>query len=267
MSFKIISEFPIAYNSNDHKDPKGAIYDNSKNYRFNEKIYSYFKDYQDIIRKNIKVLDLGCAGGGSVRDFLEGGCTAIGIDGSDASLNLRRVEWAALVNHYLFTADITKEFQIVDGSNKNCKFDLITSWEVIEHLKLDGINTLLSNVNNHLKETGLLIVSIDISDGESESGLKLHQTIRSKDYWVDLFEKHNLVERPEFYNYFNNHYIRSVKFSAPNSFVGVFTKNYSTPSPKKLKFKTKIMDYWFGSRIQKIIKRFILGPNPYDKKI
>ncbi len=267
MGFKVITKFPLALDSHDHQDPKGAIYDNSKNYRFNEKIYSYFIDRQNIHKKNIKVLDLGCAGGGSVRDFLEGGCTAIGIDGSDASLNLKRGEWATLANHYLFTADITKEFQIVDGSNENCKFDLITSWEVMEHIKIDELVVLLKNINNHLKDTGLVIVSIDITEDISETGLKLHQTVGSQKYWVNLFKKHNLVERPEFLNYFNNHYIRSVKFSAPNSFVAVFTKNYSTPIPKKLKLKTKIMDYWFGSRIQKTIKRFVMGPNPYDKKI
>lgn len=267
MNFKVITKFPIALDSNDQKDPKGSIYDNSRNYRFNEKIYSYFKYCQNIERKNLKVLDLGCAGGGSVRDFLEGGVTAIGIDGSDASLRIKRGEWATLANQYLFNADITKEFQIVDGLNESCKFDLITSWEVMEHIKKDDLNTLILNIKNHLKEKGLLIVSIDSKRNTTPKGLELHQTLKPKEYWINLFKQCGLVERPEFMNYFNNHFIRSRKFSAPNSFVGVFTKNSSAPSPKKLKLKTKLMDYWFGSRIQKFIKRLIIGPSPYDKKI
>ena len=63
--FKLQTKFPIASFSKDHLDPKGSIYDNSRNMRFNEKIYSYFQDSQKKNRKDIKVLDLGCAGGGS----------------------------------------------------------------------------------------------------------------------------------------------------------------------------------------------------------
>ena len=69
MNFKVITKFPIALDSNDQKDPKGSIYDNSRNYRFNEKIYSYFKYCHNIERKNLKVLYLGCAGGGFFRGW------------------------------------------------------------------------------------------------------------------------------------------------------------------------------------------------------
>ena len=41
MTFSLITDFPIASSSIDHLDPKGAIHDNSRNVRFNEKIYSY----------------------------------------------------------------------------------------------------------------------------------------------------------------------------------------------------------------------------------
>ena len=61
--FKLETNFPIASFSKDHLDPKVAIYDNSRNLRFVEKIYSYFEVSQKKERKFIKVLDLGCSGG------------------------------------------------------------------------------------------------------------------------------------------------------------------------------------------------------------
>ena len=67
--FKLITDFPVASFSQDHLDPKGSIYDNSRNMRFNEKIYSYFQNSQKKDRKNIKVLDLGCSGGGQLETF------------------------------------------------------------------------------------------------------------------------------------------------------------------------------------------------------
>jgi hypothetical protein len=70
MTFSLITDFPIASSSMDHLDPKGAIYDNSRNVRFNEKIYSYFLTSQKKDRRFIKVLDLGCSGGGQLETFL-----------------------------------------------------------------------------------------------------------------------------------------------------------------------------------------------------
>jgi SAM-dependent methyltransferase len=264
---KLITDFPVASFSQDHLDPKGSIYDNSRNMRFNEKIYSYFKNSQKKDRKFIKVLDLGCSGGGAVRDFLEGGATAVGLEGSDASLKLKRGEWGTLYNSYLFTCDITKPFTIKDDLQKDYKFNLITLWEVLEHIKIEDFDILVKNILNHLDDNGLLIVSIDCTSNVNENETEYHVNQKSKNEWIELFKKYNLFERAEFLPFFNDHFIRSKKFSAPNSFNLVFTKNYSVPSPKKLMLKTKIMDWWFGSKIQKRIKRFVLGPSPNDKKI
>lgn len=161
----------------------------------------------------------------------------------------------------MFTCDITKPFTIKDDLLKDCKFDLITLWEVLEHIKLEDFDILVKNILNHLDDNGLLIVSIDCTSNVNENGTEYHVNQKSKNEWIELFKKYNLFERVEFLPFFNDHFIRSKKFSAPNSFNLVFTKNYSVPSPKKLMLKTKIVDWWFRSKIQKRIKRFVLGPS------
>ena len=79
---------PVAVSSDDHKWPRGSIYDNSTNSRFNLRTYEYFN------RKiPLKLLDLGCAGGGLVRSFLADGHIGIGLEGSDHSFKQKSGEW------------------------------------------------------------------------------------------------------------------------------------------------------------------------------
>jgi SAM-dependent methyltransferase len=206
-------------------------------------------------------------GGGVVRDFLEGGAIALGLEGSDASLKLKRGEWGTLHNSYLFTCDITKPFIIKNDLEQNVKFDLITLWEVLEHIKIEDLEILIKNITNHLNDNGLLIVSIDCSPNIGGGNVEYHENQKSKNYWIELFRKYKLFARPEFLFFFNDQFVRSKKFNAPNSFNLICTKSYSVPSPKKLRLTTVLMDYWFGSKIQKRIKRFLLGPSPTDKQI
>jgi 2-polyprenyl-3-methyl-5-hydroxy-6-metoxy-1,4-benzoquinol methylase len=65
--FTVETEEKVA-KGHDSKWPRGTRVDNSMNLRFNRKLYDYF-DYRD----NLRVLDLGCSGGGFVRSFLEDG--------------------------------------------------------------------------------------------------------------------------------------------------------------------------------------------------
>ena len=58
MRIKIITDHPVAYTSPDYIMPWGTKRDNSVNPRFNQKLYNLFDG------KFLKVLDLGCSGGG-----------------------------------------------------------------------------------------------------------------------------------------------------------------------------------------------------------
>lgn len=106
---------------------RGTRNDNTRCPRFVRKC-------EDIFGHKIRALDLGCAGGGLVLDFLLAGHSSVGLEGSDYSLKWQRAEWRFLRDR-LFTCDITEPYSIIDNSaGKPAQFDLISAWEVLEHL-------------------------------------------------------------------------------------------------------------------------------------
>src|SRR3954470_23753409 len=106
LKITVTAEREIAYESADHLVPWGTGRGNFTNQRFNDKLYKLWP-----VGTFLKVMDMGCAGGGFVRNCLDDGCIAVGLEGSDYSKRLRRAEWR-IIPEYLFTCDITKDFEI-----------------------------------------------------------------------------------------------------------------------------------------------------------
>ncbi len=180
--FKIKTNYPVAYTSDDHKFPRGTMHDNSKNYRFNLKLYELFG-----YREDIHLLDLGCSGGGFVKSILEDGYTAIGLEGSDVSRRFRSGEWDTIPNH-LFTCDLSKPFQVYTGHNKKALFDMITAWEVVEHIAEPDLEQLVRNIRTHLKPGGYFVCSIDLLPDENPViGGIYHRTLKSSEWWKKYF--------------------------------------------------------------------------------
>ena len=100
MNIMVHADRRIARDSNDHIYPHGVKRDNSVNSGFNQKLYELVPADQ------VRLLDLGCAGGGLVRSILEDGGLAVGVEGSDYSQQIGRAEWATIPGH-LHLADIT----------------------------------------------------------------------------------------------------------------------------------------------------------------
>ena len=171
------TDFPVAYDSPDHLAPWGTSRDNSKNIRFNKKLYKLF----EALPRPLRVLDLGCSGGGFVRDCLNDGCIAVGLEGSDFSLRMSRAEWALIGEKFLFTADITKPFKILMNDNQSgsarLTFDVITSWDVLEHIEGGHLAAVCQNLMDSLNDDGICVFSISNSS-DIIRGVELHQTIQ-----------------------------------------------------------------------------------------
>lgn len=187
--FKVNTAMPVAIGSDDHKWPRGTINDNSRNRNFNLKLYNYFQ-----FKNDLKLLDLGCSGGGLVSSIIEDGYEAIGLEGSDASKKLRGGEWDVLV-HHLFTCDVSTPFIITDlKSSSQIKFDAITMWEVLEHIPEDRIPVLFKNIRDHLAPGGIFVGSIDMTpDGNLLTGANYHVTLKPKGWWLKMFKDAGLV--------------------------------------------------------------------------
>ncbi len=131
--FILYTNRPVAVDSPDHLFPYGVKQDNSRNPLFNKKLYALLG------RKPLHILDFGCAGGGFVKDCLDDGHIAIGLEGSDYCKRTGRAEWSTIPDH-LFTCDITAPFFLKAvndlGEETDVKFDVITAWEFMEHIRI-----------------------------------------------------------------------------------------------------------------------------------
>lgn len=216
--FHVLTDNPVATSSPDHTHPCGTKNDNSRNRRFNEKLYGLFSD------RKIAVLDLGCSGGGFVKDCLDDGHAAVGIEGSDYSKLRRRAEWATIPDN-LFTADATKTFVVLELSclddttglyrlSKPASFDVITAWEFMEHIREEDLPGLVDNVNWHLRTGGLWVMSV------SPLEALWHQCAHDKPWWDAKFAAlcPNFKRRDDLVAHFGNDWIRGPLQGADGSF-------------------------------------------------
>ncbi len=181
--YRLQTEHPVAVGTTDHQMPRGAIRDSTTHPDFNQALKKL------IPGGGFRLLDLGCAGGGMVRSFLQDGIEAVGIEGSDHPRRLGLGEWRRCPYH-LFTADITEPFELVDQTGKRVRFDVVTAWEVLEHIPEYQLTGLILNVVRHLKPGGYFIASVDQTpDVDPLTGAVYHQTLQSKDWWLAQFAR------------------------------------------------------------------------------
>lgn len=249
------TDFPIAYDSPDHIKPYGARKDLSRQKRFEAKLinYMWYKEFT-------KILDLGCSSGAYISNMHDIGFFAIGLEGSDYSKINKRGPWAYLADFVLFTTDITKPFEIILNEKKSVeKFDIITSFEVFEHLKENDIESLFKNIKKHTHFNSRLILSISTEDDFYE-GLNLHQTVKSQDWWMTKFLSLGWHECKLSKKYFNGQYLRGKRFNAKNSFEVVLKKiDCQDNKVPQIGIFSKLLDLNSGSIFQKILYKIVHG--------
>jgi len=206
----LMTEHPLAFNSPDHLQPWGTANDNSTNRRFVMYMDGYIWGRRPTNSDGpYRMLDLGCAGGQLVKDFKDMGWTAVGLEGSDYSLKKGRANWPALGNKNLFTCDITRPFRLFVDVNP-ARFDLITAWEVLEHIHPYDVKWVLENIYEHLKPGGLFIASTT-NASDVHDGVELHQSWFTNEQWRNMIEKFCPELRPielglQYYEYVRFNY-------------------------------------------------------------
>ena len=177
----------IAELSPDHICPVGCINDNFTSYGLINEVLNYFNNAP------ISMVDLGCAGGQFVADFISRGCTGIGLEGSSHALfGAGNHNWKKYFNKNLFLCDLTAPFQLYQDGQP-LLLDFIHSSEVLEHIHETQLDTVFENVKKHLKPTGIccfqisLVDDIRIVDGEQ---IILHQSVFPAEWWKEKLESH-----------------------------------------------------------------------------
>ena len=251
MKILLKTKFPIAYKSPDHLVPFGTRFDQSRNRRFNLNLFRFFPEHHVI-----KVMDLGCSGGTFVKDVIDDGHFAIGLEGSDWSKKFKRAAWASIPD-FLFTCDIKENFTVLEDGKK-LLFDVITAWEVMEHIKTTDLPKLIKNIKNHLLPSGIFIASIS-SLPHLVNGVNLHQTVQSKNWWLKLFKKSGLFQLQKHRDYFDGQFVRGgrvEKLSEDKQFVLFLSPNpQRAPKIPRQQVFDKLYDkYWHLSKAHKLFK-------------
>lgn len=172
--------------SADHQCPKGAICDNYTSHSLLNEVQNYFK------KDEIRLLDLGCAGGQFVRDAHDKGWTAVGLEGSDSVLKGEGAKnWSLLKDKQLFFADISENFEIIKN-DELLKFDFIHSEEVLEHIQENKLDNVFLNIKKHLNPNGLVFLGIALFPDEEFVNGKFyvyHVSVYDKAWWKEKIEK------------------------------------------------------------------------------
>lgn len=190
----IVTEHPIALDSNDHLKPWGAIQDygdptNLCNYMITE-----WPDKKTL-------LDLGTANGSVVAGATFMGYDAYGIEGSDAARKGQGESepWGIYYNTRLFNADLRYPFYLYktmqgyfnrrcdihyETYDLLCTFSLITAWDVMEHLTEDTIDVTMNNIARHSHRGTFFLATIQFDN----VGNKLyHHLLKHREWWLAKF--------------------------------------------------------------------------------
>lgn len=205
---------PVAADSVDHRYPLGTAKDNFHWPPFTRKLIQLYGG------DPIKVLDLGCAGGGFVKEVLDFGHFAVGLEGSDYSLKHRRAEWSTIPEH-LFTCDCSQPFEVIfeiDGTQRPARFEVVTAWELLEHLTEEQLPQFFANVKRHLDpERGLFVASVHLHSCLI-NGVEYHPTVRPEWWWRDFLRRSGFFLLDRALDYFDEDWVRGPLQNAPGSF-------------------------------------------------
>jgi SAM-dependent methyltransferase len=185
-SIRLETAYPIALTSNDHLVPgstaEGVV-----------RPTQFVTDCVRVLGRDMQCLDLGTGAAGLVFEFAMNDIVAIGVDGSDYCRNNKVGYWPLLPDN-LRTCDITHPFRFKPANDEDTlRFDLITTWEVLEHIAETDLAQLLQNVKAHLAPTGYFIGSVSLLEYVAANGHPYHVTLKSKSWWKDKFQENGLL--------------------------------------------------------------------------
>lgn len=137
----------------------------------------------------IRMLDIGS--GASALGFhmqkLFTNLEVVSIDGNPDTINSPFIEKST---HIIARSD--EEYNIVDQNGDTVKFDLIVSFEHIEHIEEKNLKCFLENISRHSSENTKFLMSISGQEYDEELA-HVHCHIKTSDEWEKLLSQEPYV--------------------------------------------------------------------------
>ena len=186
--YNIYKEFTYDYiGTKTHEELEERCNNGHSSLRFIEKLFQ--------LKPECTILDLGCGSGFMCRDILQNGRQAVGIDGWNIYQKYQLGLWKQYPNNF-FHADISQPFHILQDGQPT-RFDVITSWDCLEHIHTDGIPQVFNNIMQHSQPGTLLICSIS-----TNPHFQVHRTIQTLRWWYDQAKHTGFIISTELAEYF-----------------------------------------------------------------
>lgn len=140
------------------------------------------------------VLDIGCGQGQLAALLRVCEKDVTGVDISDAAIASARK---------LCPAARFEQGSVVD-MNLDRQFDLVTAFDVLEHLVEADVDKALANIGRHTKNDAVVSVAFhpDVMAGQT-----VHMTVQPEAWWIERFQSHfstvTVISRKRFGAYFH----------------------------------------------------------------
>lgn len=118
-------------------------------------------------------LDVGCSVGGQVKEALELGLNAFGLDGDFSLLH----EGHLLVPDRIVFSDLTKTKTVFP-----VKFDAVWCVEVAEHVEEKYLGNLLGTLSDNLERGGKLVFTANDGPGIN------HVNLKPMEWWIETLK-------------------------------------------------------------------------------
>lgn len=199
-----------------------------------EEIHWWYTGRREILRKVLnkfitkkpKILDIGCGTGGNFSLLRKYG-TIRGIEYSELAIKKARKKFPNI--------DIKKGSLPNDFPIKNERYDLITMFDVLEHINDDQKS--LEIVYNYLNNNGRLVITVPAFNflWSKSDEVQFHKRRYTKKQLLEILKKNNY--QIEFSSYFNFFLFFPVYFG---KFLIRCDKNYTTN--KEMEIKSKLLN-------------------------
>ena len=132
-------------------------------------------------RHNItSILDVG-SGSGSLAWYLRQMNPSLSIVTLDGNVDTVKSPFITEDHHFVVRTD--QDYQIVDKDGNNAEFDLIISFEHLEHIQEENFVNFLQNIKNHSHDKTFFIATAAKWEYENEEEKHIHCNVKTIEEW------------------------------------------------------------------------------------